>query len=552
MRMLRDSILLPVRRQDGSRGAALLYVVGALLVLGALGAGIAVMSPSSMQSKLEQEAGMRAYYNAQSGMSFIYSRQAVYEASGNSLTNFLDAMGGNKIQTYYIPGGGQFAYQLSLVDNDAINGNFSIYYLTGAVGDASGNQEYSYLLYGGEKGTSGSIAYSAVNSLQSGGADKVLASYGSAVSIAGSAVIVGNVYGLSVTAEQASITGDVTSQGDANLNYKTSVTGNLCSGGDATLDQTTVTGSVNAQGNVYLKYNSIVGGSVYAGGNIIMDGSVTVGGSVHAQGYTQLGYADNIAGNAYSNGNINFVGTSAVISNNAYSGSTINLSWASSIVKQAVACNPFDVVNGSSVGSKIISCSYPPNIKPTAPTAGTVVSSPTVKVFTAGTTNIYIPYNTNTYSTSNPLPPGKYNDLTVGGKSPISFTAGTYYFNSISVAYNSIINLDVSGGDITIFVTGPVDNNATGGINVSSDGAKWKDMTKVDKMYAAKVYLEAHDTITLEYATNWFGTLFSTKSIMFSGDNIIIGSYATTGTDTLSWANSVTYVCSDYALAHWK
>lgn len=546
---MRTAPLVGYRYLAGNRGSTLLYVIGALVVLGAIGAGIAVMSPSATQSKLEQEAGERAFYNAQSGLNFIMSMQGYYAANGTTVNNFINAMGGNNtLITYNVPGNGQFSYRLQLNATNGANGTYNVAYLLGRSADSSGNFKYSYLAYGGDRGSSDSYNYNA----NTGGASKyVLASYGSAVNVAGSAVITGDIYGQSFTSQQTNITGNIISQGNANLNFSTHVTGNLCAKGDVVLDQSSVTGSVNATGNVTMKFASSVTGSVYAGGYITMAESTTIGGSAHAQNYLTTGFSTNIGTSAYSNNDITFGGTAAQIAKDAYAGKSITLNWACSVGNQAVACDNVSVVYGSSVGSSLISCSYPPNVKPTAPSACTVTTSPKVASFTAGTTNITVGWGGTTYNTANPLAPGKYKKLTLSGASPLTLKAGTYYFSSIDIGYGSTLNLDVSGGDITIFVTGAVDVNATGGINVSTDGTTWKSMTAVDKSYAARVYLEAHSAIGLEWATNWFGTLFSTDSFSFAGDNTIIGSYVSTGSGTLSWAAKVTYVGSNYAAANW-
>jgi predicted acyltransferase (DUF342 family) len=553
-----------VRGWSDARGSTLLYVIGAVTLLAALGAGIAVMSPSAIQSKLEQEAGMRAFYNAQSGLNFILSMKAANSENGNGIVNFVNAMGGNNTTvTYNLPNNGQFTYALYASNVNGLNGSLTISNLAGAVLSENGAPLYTSLIYGGSHGSSGSSDYNATanntnNSINSG-SNYTLMSTNSSVYVAGNAIIIGNIYGANVTTEQANLTGNVVSQGNTTLNYNTYINGNVCSGSNATLTQTVVTGSVSAAKDVYLNYGVQIGGSVYSGGNVVMSSSVTVGGAVHAQGSVQLSYGDSIGSNVYANGNITFNGASATISGNAYSGSSIvftdtgskNESWGSKIVGKAVAASSISLGDGTSVGSSTISSSYPPNVKPTAPTSCSVVSTPKAATYTAGTTNIPVAWGVTTYSTTNPLPPGKYKDLTLSGGSPLTLKAGIYYFNSISIGWGSTLNLDVSGGDITIFVVGTADINATAGINVSTDGSTWKTMATVDKSYAARVYLEAHSAITLEWGVNWFGTLFSTNSITFGGGNTIIGAYATTGTNTLSWAASVTYVESDYAKSNW-
>jgi hypothetical protein len=157
----------------------------------------------------------------------------------------------------------------------------------------------------------------------------------------------------------------------------------------------------------------------------------------------------------------------------------------------------------------------------------------------------------NTYKRSNPLAPGSYRNMSIGGSAPLTLKGGTYIFNKIDLAWAVTLNLDLSGEDITIFCLGPVTMDALD-IYVSTDGSTWKAMKDVDKSYAAKVYLEAHDNITLKWAADWFGTLFSTKVVSFGGSNELIGAVAMLGSKTdYAWANNIVYVPSNYAMAHW-
>lgn len=542
-------------RKLGRGGAALLYLILVLVLVGLLGAAISRLSPSALQTKVTGEFGDRAYYNAQSGLNYILAKRSELQTGKSSFADFLSAMGGdNTMVTLYLPEGGQFTYKLTSQSTSGTSGTFTVSSLTGTTGGTSAAPQYAYQLFGGGKGASETYTYTPETTTT---ADPSKASYyvlysaNSGVSVAGAATITGNIYGVTFTSQQTSIVGNIIAKGAATLNFSTSVTGNLCAGTTATLDQSSVSGALTALGNVQLKYASTVGGSIYSGGNVVMADSVSVGGDINAQGYEQFGYANAIGGNAYANGNITFSGTASTIAKSAYSGGTITLSWASKIANTAVAATAVNVVSGSSVGTALVSSSYPPNIKPIAPTSCTTVTAPTPATFSAGTKNVSVAWGATTYNTSNPLAPGSYKNLTLSGSSPLTLTAGTYYFNSISLGYGSTLNLDLSGGDITIFVVGAVDLNMTSGINVSTDGSTWQGMTSVDKAYAARVYLEAHDAIKLEWATNWYGTLFSTKSITFGGSNTIIGAYATIGSDALSWAASVTYVASNYALANW-
>lgn len=150
------------RSLAGQCGATLLYVIGAIVLLGGIAAALAVMSPSTTQSKLEQEAGDRAFYNAQSGLNFIYSMAAAYKANGESINAFFNDYGGNgNLITYNLPGNGSFCYRLavnSINSIDSNSGTFDISYLMGTVGSGQ-TTKYAYLLYGGDRGSKNTIDY---------------------------------------------------------------------------------------------------------------------------------------------------------------------------------------------------------------------------------------------------------------------------------------------------------------------------------------------------------------------------------------------------------
>uniref|UniRef100_I2Q4Q3 Integral membrane protein CcmA involved in cell shape determination n=1 Tax=Desulfovibrio sp. U5L TaxID=596152 RepID=I2Q4Q3_9BACT len=533
-----------------SAGASLLWAIAALVVVGGLGAAVAVMSPSTVQSKLEQEAAMRAYYNANSGLNFIYSIEHTSEAGGVPYANFLNAVNSGNVVTYPLADGGEFSFQINSLNTNGNNGNYAIDSLVGTVDDANGGKRYSYVIYGGGKGSSTTKPYVPVKT-QSGASKYVLFSGESKLSIQGAAAIQGNIYGKSISTSQAVVKGNVISQGDANLGFSTKVTGRLCSMGNVTLNQSEVTEDINAGGDVDLQFASKVGGNVYSGGKVTMATSVQVEGSIHAQSIVSSEFSDTVGNSVYANGKVG-IGNSSTVSCNVYCGDTIDLDWNGKIVGVAIgrAVN----VGSGSVGSKIITTNYPPNIKPTAPTICPLEKSPTPKPddqILVNSNNINLAWADDRYNRTNPLAPGSYGTVNLSGSNPLTLRAGIYYFRSIYLGWGSTLNLDLSGGDITIFCLGTFYEDTTSEIMISSNGGSWKSMTSVDKDLAKKVYLEAHDAITLRYGAGWFGTLFSTKSIVFNGAVTIIGAYATSGINQVDWSANVVYVPSNYAIANW-
>ena len=68
----------------------------------------------------------------------------------------------------------------------------------------------------------------------------------------------------------------------------------------------------------------------------------------------------------------------------------------------------------------------------------------------------------------------------MGYDQTITLTAGTYYFTSISTGYIPTLLLDVTDGDINIFVTGSVNLGGENTIKVKNGGG-WVTMS-IDSM----------------------------------------------------------------------
>jgi hypothetical protein len=540
----------------GEGGSSLLWAIGALVLLSVLGATVALMSPSALQSKLEQEAGMRAYYNANAGLNYILGMQQAKSLSNVSFANFKTDMGDGAYANCNIGRNDGFYFKLGNFVTANSNSTYQITDLVGTVANSSGEKIYSYVLYGGGKGSSSVLTYGREPS----GATKYVVYAGNAkVSIDGAAVITGDVYAKSLDVQMVVITGSVSTVNDAKLGFATTLKGSLCSGGNVTLDQSSVSQTINAMGDIDFEWASQVGGDVFSGGNITTASSVRLYSNVNAQESVSLGWDTRISKNTYAGGvgckkcDIDFDGTSASIGNNAYANKNIDLSWGSSISGVAVA-QKVNIVPGSSVGSYQETTSYPPNVRPTAPAACRNDSPPNMTKFNnTSTVDIDIPWASSRYDKNNPLKPGKYRDLRMGSSATLTFTAGEYYFNSVTTGWDDNINYDLSGGDITIFVTGDIYINRANSISISSNGKYYKDISDTDPALAAKVYWESHKAGTIEWGTDWFGTMFTQDSITLGGANIhVVGALVTSGTvSDIDWAASIYYVPSNYAKANW-
>jgi len=526
--------------KSSQRGIALVYIIGAMAALAAIVAGVTVMTPSSTITEVNENRFGQAYYAAYSGFQYLmYGENKVY----NNIDTFVNAFNG---KSFTLANGDVFNVSLS----KGVSPAYTVNYIIGVSKNSNATNDENYIMAQNTQRTF--YPYTTPTQTPTGPSKKVIFAAGSDVNVQGSSHITGDVYVKTLTIQQATISGSVVTQGDANLNYATNVTGSLCSKGNVLLDQSTVSGLINTDGNVTLNYLSTAGSDIFSGGNITTAGNVTVVGEANAQKKVDLGYANAFSKSIKAGSSITFSGNSSTIANNTYSGSTTTVSWGSRVLGVAIG-KTVTVNSGGSVGSKIETTSYPPNIAPTAPTTSTCTeNNPKTTTFTVGTVDVSSGWAEGKYKTSTPLAPGKYRQLTIANSEPLTLKAGSYYFSSINLAYNVTLNLDVSGGDILIFVSGKVTEGNLAAIKVSTNGSTWSDMTAIGNSNAAKVYLEAHDDISLDWGGEWFGTLFSTGNIALGGDNTIIGAVAMLGTNnSYRWDNDITYVPSNYAMANW-
>lgn len=603
-------------------GASMLWAIGALVVLGAVGAGIALMSPSALQSKLEQEAGMRAYYNANAGLNFLKSMRETAESQKIPFANYIAMMGGENNTTFSLPNNDAFYYKLGSVSGTPSNGAYQITDLGGMVLDKSGKALYTYIIYGNGKILNENYYYDP----DSGGNDPVGASKNIATGaslyisaskekVSGDASTTGDV----TIADNATMDGSINAGGNISIGSKSSLTGYLCSGGsinlvednviggpvrakdDVTMESRTETGSITAGGDVYLSGTSQeINGDINAGGDITIasaaqiHGNITAGGSVivksagaHIEGSIQAGkdvtinsgitiddeivaggsvnLADSsisVANNISAQGNVNFTGWDGKYNKDVIAGSGISITgktkiggsvesggkiyinaWNTCIVGVAKAVNDITSCSGGGCGSG--DCYIGSSLQ----NQGSVQAPDS-----PDSPNAFVPCSI----TKLPDPPlNERTDngaLTVKRGKDVTFTEGIYYYSSINVSGGATIKLDVSKGDIVIFSTGAVSFGNPTNILISTDGSTYKPMSEVDKEYAAKVYLESNGNIFLDWAANWYGTLFARGTLTFDGGNTLVGSYASlVGTIGVSSGSgySMTYVESNYAKTNW-
>ncbi|MFU2208822.1 hypothetical protein [Solidesulfovibrio sp. C21] len=563
-------LLGPVFRS--SSGSTLLWMIGALVVLGSVAAGVALMSPSASRGKLEQEAGMRAYYNANAGLQFLNSANDAGESAKIDFSNFTSRMGGTGVVTYTMPDNGAFSYQLGNLNANGVNGTYQITNLIGTVQDVNDKSAYSYVIYGGGKGESSIVEYTPQQNSSgaySGIHGFTTKNFNTVSRTTYDETIVGKNVNL---ATSVVIGGDVISSGDTYVGSGATVKGLICSNGDVeTNDKVTIYGPIRAQGNVKLgSSGSVVKNDIYAKGDVEIGPHNTVEGNIHAGGKVTLGSPSYVLKNVYAGGSLD-LGSSSRISKNAYVGKNVSLESASYIDVDLYADGNLTIGQDSTIGgitccggtisgdqSHINKCAIFDSskiISPTLPESCEILSAPRhadSSNFPSSGQDKTVPQ-----ASSLSLVPGTYGKVSFQYNSTLKLTAGVYHFVQLDASNSNLkLYLDISDGDITIFITKNVQLGYLFTVYIS-DGGEYKNFDDIDKTssekdIAAKSYLETMGSFTFASNNSWIGTIYAKGNIDLGYMTHIIGAMFTSDGSMVGQSDvTAYYVESNYARDNW-
>lgn len=493
-------------------GSTLLWAIGVLVLLSVVGAMISQMSPSSLQGKLEQEAGMRAYYNANSGLNYILGMESSGENGGTNFANFLANMGGGSTVTVNLSGDDYYSFKLGNTVTSGSNGTYQIASLVGGVKNSSGGTPYAYVVYGGGKGNSAVQQYTVAsqnirptfnsNSISAQTvyvAGGVIGSVITEVSnISGGSKITGSYIVTSATSPM-NISGGITVATEANSivcsNY-----GIYIDGGSNVINGNVYSpGTGDGKGYVTLTGGSTVNGNVYANSTVTIRGGSHVYGQVHSQKDITLTEGAGIGksssqGNALSNYTPTFDGGGTSYTDiNSQQGVTlqcVNLSGNihyNTLLTKSVDCTKWKT------GTE----DHNPTA-PTPPTACETYAQPTIPTFTA-TSPLHI---------NGSMPP---------------FTAGNYYYTYIDTTSWGTLYFDTTDGDINILVSGNI--SISGNVYVKGKGDKsYHSISLTDSSVIAAapyIYTYTGGSFTLGGGTDWVGTVLANGNIYPSSATIV-------------------------------
>ena len=498
-----------------TKGAALLYAIASIVILAAVGSATYTMVSSTVGTTLEGNRSDAATYAAYSGVNYARAQTdanladlVTAGATDFTLTNdvtFRLTVGAKNVGTgmYPVTVLGTANPGTTIVSNAYVTGNVTPAPSGGGATDPSDTAT----LFGKSAKVAGYV-----------GGDVMAET----VTLQGGSTVTGSITSTSTTAP-LTVSGGVTVGGAGTF---------LCSNANITVSggSQVVTGNIYAQGDVLIDGGATVNGNIYAKGTVTIDGGATVNGDIHS--LSSVSFLNGRMGTAstkryiYATGTVTVTGGSTIYVD-IHSQNTIALQnitiYGNIYAKNGVTTTQWQTHLYGSI--------FTNPTGPTSPVACATYVPPTAPVFTA--TN---PININ---------------------SAMTFTAGNYYYTTFNTGWTDIC-LDVSAGDINIFVSGSASSNATLYIKTSSSGNCFATSNRMDSIgetfyaAAANVFLYTGGTFSLGGGVDWFGAILAAGNINPGGGSSIIGSLQSINgaiNPNNAWYE-IKYVGSNYLNSH--
>ena len=296
---------------------------------------------------------------------------------------------------------------------------------------------------------------------------------------------------------------DVSDTHDTVTGNGTDVSGGMIgSNRSVTIGGTNVQLGIRAGGDVSTGNGTNVGTQgIVANGAVVLGGTNTIIGDVHGASLN-AGNGTDLYGNVVSGSNFTIGGTATAHTNvDAQTASLGNSADVLGTLTLPLGVSP-TLGGGATVGT--LENDGTPS--PDAPDTFTEVVLPTPNAFTANTNHQNI-LSSGTLT----LAPGIYGNLTSGNAATLNLSAGEYVFNTINLGGTNTINVNVTGGEILIFVVGNVTTGNSTEIVILGGGT------------AEDVYLESGGVVQLGGTNEWHGTIYSTKSNNPAEESIVTG-----------------------------
>ncbi|MFO8009481.1 MAG: PKD domain-containing protein [Dehalococcoidia bacterium] len=189
--------------------------------------------------------------------------------------------------------------------------------------------------------------------------------------------------------------------------------------------------------------NAAIHGGLAANGEVeVKNNGLVTGDLVSVSGGAILHNDSSVEGNVTTDADVE-LNNRAAVGGSVTSGGDVELKNKASVAGDVTAAGVVTLKNNATVGGTVTEGAAPPEIPAVTPVEVAV---------TAGGEDVTVDKN-DTLT----LPPGNYGKLTVKQNAALTLSSGTYAFDSIELAKNGTLNLDVSDGTILIDVPGDVE-----------------------------------------------------------------------------------------------
>jgi len=533
-------------KAEGQHGIALLYVIGVLVILGAVAAGITVLTPSSTITELNENKFGQAYYSAYSGLQYLkYGEKGIYE----NVSGFIDAI--NSGSPYVLNSGNSFEVKIS---PDGLKENsYIVDYLIGNKIDNGVNVDKFLLASNFPRSFEKSISKpkNLLDKVYSADTRYILTNDTYTSNSVSASDIVLN--------DRAYVAGNIVSNSSVFLSNDSKLNGYVCA-------KTTI--NVNDRASISMQ-------GAYADGDVTLQNDSTVSGPIVTKGNLILKDRAHAADAVY-------VGNSIVLYNDS------KVDSLAQVVKNVSINERVTASTGINYGN-FINYNYTPAIKLVKVNASDIkfpvyddlcatTTYPKHQVACdAGAVNIYT-NNAIIDATSR----SSYNNIALQNDWNLTIKSGTYCINSLSTNDRGSLIFDLSGGDINLFINGNVrlandtkifyikESGGTpilfnyGTVPTSATSPGRSDfIDKINKdiaangKYYSKVYIETLGNFDFNDRIAWFGTIYSAGTINLSNRLVLIGAfYAHNDSNTAVINNKdgvyAFYLMSNYAAKNWK
>lgn len=479
-----ESVIM--KRTIRQSGSTLLWMIGALVVLGAVAAGVALMSPSAINQELANNRHQQSYYVALSGINFAKSLTETQLITVDSKT--------------YSIGSGEFTLKVG----DKSGTTYPVSSL-GSINKGKYGESYYYI---------GSINITPV-------AENNIRPTGPTGSISGKEVHIAGIVDGPVIAQISTLSGGSKITGSYIL---TSTTQELVITGGVTV-------AVN-NGSVVCsnKGVSISGGSSVINGNVYSPGAASSG-----NGYIKISGGATVNGNLYANNTITLDGASRIY---GQSHSQKDIQVVSSIIgtsskKQNLLSVLTPTIDGWQTIYTDINSQQGIYLKGIT-LNGNLHYKTLLQTTQYATTWVGSQDHSPTYPTE-PLSCDSFDIFTAPKfsatedkviRADTTISAGTYYYKSLTTESWPTICLDTSGGDINILVRGRA--YIGGKVYIKSKAAEKCKQFDISSSAAAAaapyIYLYSGEEFTLGGGVDWAGTVVANGDINPGGGSEIVGS----------------------------